>query len=173
MPVLTRSASATSSNRPYLTPHTPLATHPRALIDTTPLPSLFDKMAGAAKQRKRSTSVQLKSKVDDHPFTLPSIPEESEEPSSDPVKVDHVQKPSDTRTGLEAAVHQPLATSDDMDFEDTPVTVSELSHPNPPPAPDFSLVCGGHFLSPNPLDIHPRPFVAPYVYPVDSRMCIY
>jgi len=137
MPLLTRSVSATSFTRPYLTPRTPLPTNPRALDDMTPLPSLFNKIIEAANRSKRSTSLQLGSKVDDHPFALPSIPEALEEPSSDPVEVCDVRHPSDTpievEDELEPVTYQPSATSDCMDFEDTPIVFSEPVYPNPPP----------------------------------------
>ena len=142
MPVLMRrSVSATSSNRPYLTPQTPLSTHPRALVDMTPLPSLFDKMIDVAKRSKRSTSLQLKSMVDDDPFALPSVPEE---PSSDPLKVHCVRQPSDTPIEVgdepedEPVAHQPSTASDYMDFEDTLVVFSEPVYPSPPPVPIVS-----------------------------------
>lgn len=179
MPVLTRSASATYSSKAYLTPHTPPSAHPRALIDMTPLPSLFDKMIEAAGRRKRSTSVQLKSKVDDSPFTLTSIPEEPEGPLSDPVKVQDDQQLSDSPTEvedepeLEPVAQQLWATSDHMDFEDTPIIVSEPVYPSPPlvpivpppaPAPIPPLVHEGvvtHFLPSNPLNIYPGSPTAP------------
>jgi len=175
MPVLTRSVSATSSNRPYLTPHSSSSTHPRALIDMTPLPSLFDKMIEVAKRRKRSISVQLKPKTDDHPFVLPSIPEVPEEPSSDPVEVHDVQQPSDAPTEVEdkpefePVAHQPPATSDHMDFEDTPIIFSDPVYPTippdpivppPAPAPVPPLVYGEvivNFLPSNPPSIYPGP----------------
>ena len=173
MPILTRSVSATLPNRPYLTPP---PTNPRAFTDDmTPLPSLFDKMIEAAKRGKRSTSFQLKSKVDDDPFALPSIPEAPEEPSSDQAKVCAVRQPSDTpiKVEVEPATHQPSATSDRMDFEDTPIVFSEPVYPNPPPipivpppapAPSSLLVCGEvvtSFPPSNPFDTYPGPPVVP------------
>ena len=145
----------------------------------TPLPSLFDKMIEAAKRQKRSTSVQLKSGVDDDPFALSSIPEEPEESSSDPVpvKVPDVQKPSDIQIEVEyepepePPVHQPSPTDDHMDFEDTPIVFSEPVYLNPSPvpivppsAPIFPLVhveVVTHLLPPNPLDICTGPPSAP------------
>ena len=176
MAVLTRSVSATSSNRPYLTPHTPPSTHPRALIDMTPLPSLFDKIIEAAKRRKRSTSVQLESKVGEDPFALPSIPEESEGPTSDPVEVHDIQQPSDgpTEVGDEPEpVAQQASATDQMDFEDTPVVFSEpINHPPspahsvPPTAPvsvSFPIHEGAStsLLPSDPLCIYPETPVAP------------
>ena len=168
MPVLTRSASATSSNKPYLTPHTPLSAHPRVLINMTPLPSLFDKMVEAAKRNKRSTSVQLESKAGGDPVALPSIPEEPEESSSDPVEVCDIRQPSETPTEVgdepEPVAHQPSATSDHMDFEDTPIAFSEPVDHTPPPAPivlpPAPVSSLSHeevltnFLPPNPFHIH-------------------
>jgi hypothetical protein len=140
MPVLTRSASATHLKKAYLTPHTPLPTHARALIDMTPLPSLFDKIAEAATRRGRSNSLRLKPKVDD-PFTLPSIPEEPERPSSTPVEAKNVQQTSDAPTEVEdepkpepVSLH-PSVASDHMDYEDTPIVFSEPVNLIFPPAP--------------------------------------
>jgi len=170
MPVLTRSVSATCSNKPYLTPHTPLSTHPRALIDMTPLPSLFDKMIEVAKRGKRSTSVHLE--VGGDPFALSPITEEPEESSSDPVEVHNVRQPSEAPTevggGPEPATQQPSATTDHMDFEDTPITFSEpadhtpppaLIVPLPPPAPvsaQFHEEALTNFLPSNPLHTYPE-----------------
>lgn len=136
MPILTRSASATFTNKSYLTPHTPPSTHPRALVAMTPLPSLLDTMFEAAKRKKRSTSLQLESKVDD-PFALRSIPEVPEQPSSDPVGVHDVRQSSDAPTEVDepepkVVVHQPLATCDDMDCEETPIIFSVPVNPVPP-----------------------------------------
>lgn len=104
----------------------------------TPLPSLFDKMVEAAKRSKRSTSVQLRSKVGDDPFALSPIREVLEVPSPNPVRVQNVQQSSDVLTEVEiepeSVVDQVSATTDGMDFEDTPI-VSEPADPAPPPAP--------------------------------------
>jgi len=168
MPVLTRSASVTSPNKPYLTPHTPLSAHPRVLIDMAPLPSLFDKMIEAAKRGKRSASVQLQSRVGGDPIALPPIPEEPEEPSSDPVEVHDIRQPSETPTEVggepEPVAHQLPATSDHMDFEDTPIAFSEPVDHTPPPAPiapppapispRFHEEALTNFLPPNPFHIH-------------------
>jgi hypothetical protein len=141
----------------------------------TPLPSLFDKMIEAAKHRKRSNSLQLKSKVDD-PFALSPIPEAPEGPSSDPVEVHKVRQPSDTpievEDELEPVTHQPSATSDRMDFEDTPIVFSESVYPNPPvpvvPPPVAATVpplvreeVVMNFPPSNPLDAYLGPSVAP------------
>jgi hypothetical protein len=161
MTILTRSASATHSNASYLTPQTPHPpAHPRALIDMTPLPSLFDKIVEASKDRKRSTPLQLGPKVDD-PFALPSIPEEPDYPSSYPLEFRGVQTTSGVPTEVadnevcdvqnisyapteigdelesEPVVHQPSATSDPMDYEDTPIVFGPLN-PTSPPAPIIS-----------------------------------
>lgn len=171
MPVLTRSALATSSNKPYLTPHTPLSAHPMALINMTPLPSLFDKMIEAAKRSKRSTSVQLESKMGGNSIALQSIPEEPEEPeepSSDPVEVHDTRKPLEMPTEVgdepEPVAHQLSATSDRMDFEDTPIAFSESVDHTPPPAPVvpppapvspwFFEEVPTNSLPPNPFHIH-------------------
>ena len=136
MPVLTRSASV---NRPYLTPHTPLSTHPKVLLDLAPLPSLFDKMIEVAKRGKRSTSVELESKAGGDPPALSPIVEEAEEPSSDSVEVPDVPQPSEAPAEVggepEPVARQPPTTSDHMDFEDTPIVFSELTDHTPPPAP--------------------------------------
>jgi len=143
----------------------------------TPLPSLFDKMIEVAKRRGRSTSLQLKSGVDNDPSALSSIPGAPEVPSSGPVGACDVRQPSDTpievEDEFEPVVHQPLATNDRMDFEDTPIVFSEPAYPNPapipivpPPAPaPVSLpvreeVATG-FPPPNPFDAHPGPPIAP------------
>jgi hypothetical protein len=176
MAVLTRSASATSSNKPYLTPHTPLSTHPRALIDMTPLPSLFDRIIEVAKRNKRSTSVQSDSKVGGD-LVLSPIPEEPERPSSAPVEGRGVQQPSDVPTEVEVepepVEHQPSATSDHMDFEDAPIVFSVPDDPTPPPLPFVlppaptlipPLAHGEvvtNFPPPNSLYIHPGPPLAP------------
>jgi len=175
MPVLTRSLSAGSSNRPYLTPQTPPSIHARALIDMTPLPSLFDKMVEAAKLSKRSASLQLRSKVDDNKIALPSIPEETEGSSPSPVRVHDVRQSSDAPTTIEddpepePVVHPLSDISDYMDFEDTPIVFSGPVHPTPPPvpivlppapAPVFPLVheeVVTRFPPPNPVDIYPGP----------------
>lgn len=144
MPVLTRSASATCSNKPYLTPQTPTPTHPRALVDMTPLPSLFDKIVEATKRGRRSTSLRPGSNVDS-PFSLPSIPEISEDTSSDPVEVHDIQSTSDTPTEVgeepesEPMAHQPSDISDHMDCEDTPIAFFEPLNPTPSLAPMISL----------------------------------
>jgi len=167
MPVLTRSASATSSNKPYLTPHTPLSAHPRVLIDMTPLPSLFDKMIEAAKRNKRSASVQ---RMGGDPIALLPIPEEPEEPSSDPVEVHDIRQHSEAPTEVEdepepePVARQPSTTSDHMDFEDTPVAFSEPVDHTPPPAPiipppppvspRFHEEVLTNFLPPNPFHTH-------------------
>lgn len=130
MPALTRSVSATYSNKSYLTPQTPSPIHPRAFVDMTPLPSLFDKIAEASKPRKRSTSLQLESKVDD-PFVLPQISEECGNPLSDAPEVCGIQQTSGAPTEVDdepeskSVVDQPLATSDLMDYEDTPIAFPE------------------------------------------------
>ena len=178
MPVIMRSLSAGPSSRPYLTPHTPPSTQARALIDMTPLPSLLDKMIEVAKRNKQSTSVQLKSKVDDDKIKLPSIAEEPEEPLSDPLKVHDIRQPLDVPIEVddepkhEPVAHHLPATSDYMDFEATPIVFSGPVYPTPPPvpivpppapAPVFPL---GHdevvtnFPPPNPIDIYPGPPVA-------------
>lgn len=140
MPALTRSTSATYSNKPYLTPQTPSPVHPRALIDMTPLPSLLDKIVEASKRPKRSTSLQLESKVDDT-SALPSMSGKSEHPSSDPAEVHDIQKTSSAPTKVEdepepeSVAYQQPATSDYMDCEDTPIVFSEPLNLAPPPAP--------------------------------------
>jgi len=134
----------------------------------TPLPSLFDKMIEAAKRSKRSTSVQLKAKAGGDPVALPSIPEEPEEPSSDPVEVHDIRQPSEMPTEVgdepEPVAHQPPATSDRMDFENTPIPFSELVDHTPPPAPiapppapvapQFHEGALTNFLPPNTFHIH-------------------
>lgn len=137
MPVLTRSVSATSLSRPQFTPQTPPSIHRRPLVEMTPLPSLLDKMFEAAKRSRRSSSLQLKSKADDDPFVLSPILEEPGRPSSCPIEARDVQEPSDTPTVVadepEIAIHQPSATSDRMDCEDTPIVFSGPIHLSPSP----------------------------------------
>lgn len=175
MPILTRSASYTSSSKPcnksHLTPHTPPPTHPRALIDMTPLPSLFDKMIAAAKRGKRSNSVQLKSKVGDDSLAFSPIPERPKRHSSDSVGIRDVQKPSDAPIEVEGepetVAHQPPATSDHMDFEDTPIIFSEPLDPTPPLAfgvPPPVLAPALSFIHEEVLAKFPPPN-PPYTYP--------
>lgn len=179
MPVLTRSASATHLKKAYLTPHTPLPTHARALIDMTPLPSLFDKIAEAATRRGRSNSLKLRSKADD-PFALPSIPEEPERPSSTPVEAKYVQQTSDAPTEAEGELEpepvslQPSVTSDHMDYEDTPIVFSEPADlilpsaptlppaaPTPVPPPAYEEVVSDFSQPSQPYTYqHPEPYVA-------------
>lgn len=157
MPARTRSASATrESQRLYLTPQTPSPARPRALIDMTPLPSLFDKIIEASKRKKRSTSLQLESKVD-NPFALPSIPEDPE--------IEDEPEP-------QSMVYEPLITSDHMDYEDTPIVFSEPHNPIPslvptisPRAPATPFVYGEAVTSFFPfnkphINQHPAPLVA-------------
>lgn len=137
MPVLTRSASATSLSRPQLTPQTPPSADRRALVEMTPLPSLLDKMLEAAKRSRRSNSLQLKSKTDDDPFVLSPILEEPGRPSSCLIETYDVQQPSDTPTNAsdepEIVIHQPSVASDPMDYEDTPFVFSGPIHLSPSP----------------------------------------
>lgn len=143
----------------------------------TPLPSLFDKMIEVAKRGGRSTSLELKSRVDNGPSGLSSIPGAPQVPSSGPVGTCNVRQPSDApievEDELEPVIHRPLATSDRMDFEDTPIVFSEPAYPNPapipiipPPAPaPVSLpvreeVAAG-FPPTNPFDTYPGPPIAP------------
>lgn len=134
----------------------------------TPLPSLFDKIVKASKEGERPASLQLRSKAED-PLALPSIPEESDHPSSNSVEDCDVRSTSDAATEVgdepepEPVAHHPLATDDPMDYEEdsidseddpmdweaTPTAFSEPLGPNLPPvapiwppAPAYRFVHG-------------------------------
>ena len=168
MPTLTRSASATNLNRAYLTPHTPPSTHPGALVDVTPLPSLFNKLAEVAKRKKRSTSLQLKPATDE----LFSVPEGFEQSSPNLVKVYDVQQPSDAPTGVEVefepqsqpVIQRPPVTNDRMDYEDTSIVPPESANPDSPSAPIPPLTFGDSCFFPSNqtyTDHYPMPSIVP------------